>query len=416
MDANNSPHSPARRRFVSALAGAAAVGAAGWAAARPLLVNPCRAALPAELGASPWLAEIWKGLDPAQVWDCHVHVAGTGDGGSGIEIGRQLSSWLYPVQYVQRLFYMNAGCAHDAPGQVDASYAARLQNLVEAMPAGFKVLLFAFEQFHDEAGRPVPEHMAFHVPDAYARRLAAEYPAGFEWAASIHPYRPDAVDALQSAIAGGARAVKWLPAAMGMDPASAKCDAFYRVLADARVPLIVHCGEEKAVKGGDTQHLGNPLLLRRALDAGVPVVVAHCASIGDDVDLDAGSAGPRRASFDLFARLMAEPRATNGLYGDISAIVLRNRDTDCIRALLQRSEWHPRLLNGSDYPLPGVLPIVSPAALARAGLLPADAVADLESVREHNPLLFDLAVKRLLNWEGKTFPVSVFETRRVFSV
>lgn len=410
------PHSPARRRFVSLLAGTAAIGAAGWAAARPLLVNPCRAALPPELVASPWLAKAWQGLDPVQVWDCHVHVAGTGDGGSGIEIGPQLSSWLYPVQYAQRLFYMNAGCAHDAPGQVDASYAARLRNLVEGMPAGFKVLLFAFERFHDEAGRPVPEHMAFHVPDTYARRLAAQYPAGFEWVASIHPYRPDAVDALQAAVAGGARAVKWLPAAMGMDPASPKCDAFYRVLAEARVPLIVHCGEEKAVKGGDTQHLGNPLLLRRALDAGVKVVVAHCATIGDDIDLDAGSAGQHRPSFDLFARLMAEPRAKDRLYGDISAIVLRNRNSDRIKALLQRSEWHPRLLNGSDYPLPGILPIVSPGALARAGLLPAEAVADLAAVREHNPLLFDLAVKRLLTWGGQAFPAAVFETRRVFEV
>ncbi len=412
MDSRRAPPSPRRRRFLGMLAGTAA----GWAAARPLLVNPCRAALPPEFAASPWLARAWAGLDPAQVWDCHVHVAGTGDGGSGIEIGPQLSSWLYPVQYTQRLFYMNAGCAHDAPGRVDASYAARLRNLVEGMPAGFKALLFAFERFHDEAGRPVPEHMAFHVPDAYARWLAAEFPAGFEWAASIHPYRPDAVDALQAAIAGGARAVKWLPAAMGMDPASPKCDAFYRVLAEARLSLIVHCGEEKAVKGGDTQHLGNPLLLRRALDAGVKVVVAHCATIGEDIDLDAGSAGPRRASFDLFARLMAEPRAKDRLYGDISAIVLRNRDSERIKALLQRGEWHPRLLNGSDYPLPGILPIVSPAALARAGLLPAEAVADLEGIREHNPLLFDLAVKRLLAWEGQSFPTAVFETRRVFQV
>ena len=414
MNLKTPPQSPARRRFVTALTGTVAVGAAGWAAARPLLINPCRAALPPQLAASPWLARAWEGVDPARVWDCHVHVAGTGDGGSGIEIGPQLSSWLYPVQYAQRLFYMNAGCAHDAPGRVDASYAARLQNLVEGMPSGFKVLLFAFERPYDEAGHPLAEHMAFHVPDTYARQLAAAYPAGFEWVASIHPYRPDAVDALQAAIAGGARAVKWLPAAMGMDPASPKCDAFYRLLAEARLPLIVHCGEEKAVKGGDTQHLGNPLLLRRALDAGVTVVVAHCASIGEDIDVDAGSAGPRRESFELFARLMAEPRAQELLHGDISALVLRNRSPERIKAILQRTDWHGRLLNGSDYPLPGVLPIISPAALARAGLLPAEAVDDLEAAREHNPLLFDFALKRLLAWEGKSFPAAVFETRRVF--
>ena len=408
------PYAPARRRFVSLLAGGAAVGAAGWAMARPLLVNPCRAALPPELTASPWLRQTWAGLDPAQVWDCHVHVAGTGDGGSGIEIGPQLSSWLYPVQYAQRLFYMNAGCAHDAPGQMDASYAARLRNLVEDMPAGFKVLLFAFERYHDAAGRPQNEHLAFHVPNAYARQLAASYPAGFEWVASIHPYRPDAVAALSEAVAGGARAVKWLPAAMGMDPQSPRCDAFFRVLADARLPLIVHCGEERAVKGSDSQHLGNPLRLRRALDAGVRVVVAHCASLGHDIDIDRGPHGPRRDSFELFARLMGESRAESLLYGDISAITQRNRPLSVMQTLLSRTDWHGRLLHGSDYPLPGILPLTSPSVLARAGLLPAGAVPDLAAIREHNPLLFDLALKRLLRWQGHSFPAPVFETRRVF--
>jgi mannonate dehydratase len=27
--------------------------------------------------------------------------------------------------------------------------------------------------------------------------------------------------------------------------------------------------------------------------------------------------------------------------------------------LLERQEWHTRFLNGSDYPLPGVIPILS---------------------------------------------------------
>lgn len=406
--------SPTRRRLVSLLAGGAALAAAGWTAARPVLVNPCRAALPPALAASPWLTAVWQGLDPARVWDCHAHIAGTGDGASGIEIGPQLSSVFYPLQYAQRLFYMNAGCVHDAPGKVDASYVARLQNLVAGMPAGFKVMLFAFERFHGDDGRPAPERTAFHVPDAYARRLAGENPESFEWVASIHPYRPAAVAALEAAIADGARAVKWLPAAMGMDPASPRCEAFYRVLAERRVPLIVHCGEEKAVKGGDAQALGNPLRLRRALDAGVPVVVAHCASIGHDSDSDRGADGPARPSFELFARLMAEPRAAGLLHGDISAITLRNRKIAVIKTLLERSDWHGRLLHGSDYPLPGILPLVSLTTLAGENLLPSEAVGDLEAVREHNPLLFDLAVKRLLSWQGARFPASVFETRNFF--
>lgn len=400
-----------RRRFVGLLGGAAALSATGWSLARPAVVNPCRVAIPAALLDSPWLQQAWAGIDPAQLWDCHVHVAGLGDGGSGIEIGPQLSSPLHPLNYAQRLFYMNAGCAHDAPGKVDQAYVARLLNLCDAMPVGFKVLLFAFEHFHDAQGNAHREHSAFYVPNAWAAKLAGDFPARFEWAASLHPYRADAVERLNTAIAGGARAVKWLPAAMGMDPADARCHAFYRVLAESGTPLIVHCGEEKAVKGSDTQAYGNPLRLRPALDAGVKVVVAHCASLGTDTDDD----GRRRPSFELFLRLMGEPRARDLLYGDISAITQRNRQPAIIRTLLARSDLHERLLHGSDYPLPGILPLTSPAALVRARLLPVGAVNDLEILRQHNPLFFDFALKRLLAWQGHAFSPAVFQTRRVFS-
>lgn len=402
---------PNRRRLLGLLAGGAALSTAGWASAKPLLVNQCRVAIPAGLIDSPWLQQAWAGIDPAQLWDCHVHLAGIGDGGSGIVVGPQLSSPLHPLHYAQRLFYMNAGCAHEAPGKVDQAYVARLLNLCDAMPAGFKVMLFAFERFHDGQGEAHPEHSAFYVPNAWAAKLAGDFPARFEWVASLHPYQPAAVDTLKQAISQGARAVKWLPAAMGMDPADAKCAAFYRVLAESGTPLIVHCGEEKAVKGSNTQAFGNPLRLRRALDAGVKVVVAHCASLGDDLDDD----GKLRSSFDLFLKLMAEPRAKGLLYGDISAITQRNRQPALIRRLLEGEDLHERLLHGSDYPLPGVVPLTSTSALAKAGLLPKLAINDLDILRQHNPLLFDFTLKRLLNWQGHSFSPAVFNTRRIFA-
>jgi hypothetical protein len=90
-----------------------------------------------------------------------------------------------------------------------------------------------------------------------------------------------------------------------------------------------------------------------ALDHGVRVVIAHCASLGEDQDEDRGHDGPRVSSFSLFSRLMGEQRYARLLFGDISAINLRNRDLGVIRHLLEREDWHPRLLFGTDYPLPG---------------------------------------------------------------
>jgi len=397
-----------------ALVAAAGIGGAALAHMRkPFLLNPCLAPESVTLNENPWLARVWQGLDPAQVWDCHVHLTGIGDSGRGPWMSEKLLRLRHPVLYIQRLFYMNGACvACESGASVDEKYVRRLARQARSMPAGFKTMLFAFDWLHGDDGQPDAESSTFYVPDAYARQVAAEYPDVFEWVASIHPYRADAVDRLQAAAAQGARAVKWLPPAQNIDPASKRCDAFYAALARLRLPLITHCGEEKAAQGVSLAHLGNPLLLRRALDAGVRVVVAHCASYGEDEDLD--QPGSRRESFDLFARLMDRPEWKENLFGDISAIALRNRSPATIKTLLSREDWHGRLLNGSDYPLPGILPIVSPAALARHGLLPEEAVAELDKLRQANALYFDLALKRSLNWQGKSFPAGVFETRAFF--
>lgn len=404
-----------RRRFLTGLgAGAALLGGGGAALARQRVWNPCRASVPPAIADHDIVRAAWDGIDPAQLWDAHAHLAGIGDGASGIRINPRMLSLLHPAEYVQRLFYLNAGCAHQAPGRVDQSYVERLHNLADGMTPGFKLLLFAFEQAHDADGRPRPELTAFHVPDATARDVARAHPAYFEWACSIHPLREDCVEALEAAAKDGARAVKWLPPAMGIDPASPACDRFYAALARLDLPLITHAGEEKAVAGAGRPEWGNPLRLRRALEHGVRVVVAHCASLGEDADEDRGRHGPKVPSIDLFARLMDEPRFAGRLFGDISAITLRNRRLAVIRRLVERDDWHPRLLFGTDYPLPGILPLVSPARLAADDLLPAAAVPVLETLREHNPLLFDFVLKRQLRAGDRRLAASVFATRPFF--
>jgi mannonate dehydratase len=229
--------------------------------------------------------------------------------------------------------------------------------------------------------------------------------------ASIHPYRADALARLDHALQAGAVAVKWLPSAMNIDLRDPRCRPFYDRLARAGLPLIVHCGEEKAVPGAGRHELGNPLLVRHALAHGATVVVAHCASLGHALDTDRSSA-PAVPAFDLFARLMDEPAQGGRLLGDISAVFQANRTPQVWRTVLRRQDWHARLLHGSDHPLPGVMPLFSPARLQRAGLLAEADVPVLNQVREHNPLLFDLVLKRRLRLPGEagaTLPAGVFE-------
>src|SRR5205823_5905472 len=130
-------------------------------------------------------------------------------------------------QYARRKFFLNAGCVDEAKGGVDVAYVARVQGLVDGLVAsggpGAKLILLAFDRAYDENGKPDLDATTFYVPDAYARDTARADPRRFEWAASIHPYRADALDALERAKAEGARAVKWLPPAMNIDPASPRC-------------------------------------------------------------------------------------------------------------------------------------------------------------------------------------------------
>ena len=343
-----------------------------------------------------------------------MHLVGTGDGGSGIYINPRTASVLNPALYARRLFFLNAGCVHDAPGSVDRSYVERMANLVAGLRPGVKLLLLAFERVHDTHGVPDLERSSFYVPDAYARDIARGQPQYFEWAASIHPYRGDALEALAQAKRDGARAVKWLPAAMGIDPASPRCERYYEALRSLALPLITHAGAERAVVGNDFDDYGNPLRLRPALDAGVRVVIAHCASLGEDRDLDRGENGPHVASFALFERLMREPRYEKLAFGDISSITQSNRAGGVLARVLVEEGWHARLLNGSDYPLPGVMPIYSVDYLVSLGLLDTSAATVLSEIRRHNALAFDFVLKRTLRANGKRFAARIFQTRRFF--
>ncbi len=379
------------------------------------LRNECRAQLPAALLDHPHVRAAWDGLDPVNVWDTHVHLVGTGDSGSGIYVNPEMSRPANPLLYARYLFYLNAGCVHDTPGRIDQTFAARLLNLVEAMRPGFKAMLFAFDCAVDAQGRELLDQTMFKVPDAYAASVARANPTHFEWAASIHPYRTDALERLTHAVQNGARAVKWLPNAMQIDPAAARCDAFYAAMARFGLPLITHAGYEQAVHSPEGQAYGNPLRLRRALDQGVKVIVAHCASLGDDVDLDVGPDGPRVPSFALFRRLMSEERYRGRLFGDVSAMILRNRVGPSLAEVIEQTDWHDRLVHGSDYPLPGILPVVSIDGLVRDGFLAAEVVPVLREVRQHNPLMFDFLLKRHLRWGGRRLSNSVFETRALFA-
>lgn len=400
-----------RRRFMCCGAAAAGLFSSLGAAAPPN--NPCEGALPESLRNHELLARCWEGLDPAEMWDVHAHLLGTGDSGSGCRINAQMTQWWHPVEVLRRRVVLSGACVPPDSPCVDRAYVQRLTQLTHDFPVGSRWMLYAFDEALDAQGHARPEWTTFHVPDRYAQATAAANSARFAWVASIHPYHPDALVRLDAAIRNGAVAIKWLPSSMNIDLRDARLKPFYDRLAKARLPLIIHCGEEKAVPGAGQDELGNPLLARVALSAGVRVIIAHCASLGTALDLD--QKRPRRVpAFELFARLMDERAWDQLLLGDVSALFQSNRSPEVWKTVLTRRDWHARLLHGSDYPLPGVGPLYRLSGLLRASVLTESHAAVLESVREHNPLLFDWMLKRLVRWQGQGFETAVFATRRHF--
>lgn len=406
-----------RRRVLWCLGG----GAAALAAARLALPRWLAPGAPGgieDLGPDARrLVELaFEGLDPGLVWDAHVHVVGLGAGGSGCRVAPAMRSHLHPVRRLQFDVYLAAsGVRH--PERADEEYVERLLALQRAANPSGRLLLFAFDAHVDEAGAEVPARTNFSTPFEHVLGIARAHPEALP-VASVHPYRGDALGRLERAAEAGAVAVKWLPNAMGIDPGSARCDAFYERLAGLGLPLITHAGLELAVHAAEAQRLGNPLRLRRALDHGVKVVVAHCASLGESQDLDAPE--ERQAqSFDLFLRLMGEAQYEKTLWGEISALTLVNRCRRPLRELLAAPELHPRLVNGSDYPLPAVDPLVSARWLHHLGYLEDGEAQPLEEIQAVNPLLFDLVLKRRLRvlegGQARRFAPAVFESARLFA-
>ena len=398
-----------RRWLVAGIASAGLVGAAVWRLwPDEGLTNPCLGPLPGDLRDHPLLREAWSGLDPQRVWDGHVHLFASADAAHADD-----SPWPHWLAAAQARFIANAACTDPGADDFAAAYVAGLIELLTAMPAGYKAVLLAMDRNHDPSGKPRPELTHFSVANSLCMDAARRAPERLEWAASIHPYRHDAVEELARVTALGARAIKWIPAAQAIDPGDARCDDFFAALAASGLPLITHTGAERATPGDDG--LGNPLRLRRALDHGVRVVAAHCASMGASRDLDAGGDGPLVSNFSLFERLMDEPRYQHLLFGDLAAIPQTARTGAALERIILRGatgeDWSGRLLHGSDYPLPGLMPLYSPRLLAEQGLIDTTAVEPLAAIRRHNPLLFDFVVKRHLRVAGRRLADAIFHTR-----
>ena len=139
--------------------------------------------------------------------DCHVHVVGTGTGGTGC--------WYRPCGFTrigEPLLVRAVGLTRrDLYGpDFDRNYIEKLLEFVRGSSLIDRAMLLAHELPHRDDGTPMPERSSFYVPNRYVLELARQHPE-FLAAVSIHPSRKDALDELETCLAGGAAALKCLP-------------------------------------------------------------------------------------------------------------------------------------------------------------------------------------------------------------
>jgi uncharacterized protein len=345
----------------------------------------------------------FDGVDPADghaLADFHIHHVSH-------EMHPSWTSWRHPYRRIRTKVFMRAAGVSMGESASD-DYVTRVVELAKDFPKGTRLYLYALDWSHELDGAPVPERTPLYVSNESVYEVVQQYPDLFVPVISIHPYRDDAVERLRYWSERGCRHVKWLPNSMGIDPAEERVQPFYAAMRELDMVLLSHTGCEHALEAAD-QSLGNPLLLRAALDAGVTTVALHAASDGtcEDIDCPDRSLVP---CFDLFMRMMDEPAYDGLLFGEISAVTFFNHLSRPLRVLLERDDMHHRLVNGSDYPVCAVNIVIQTSALVRQGFLTSEERRLLNEVYRANPLLFDFLVKRTVRHQesGARFSNEVF--------
>jgi predicted TIM-barrel fold metal-dependent hydrolase len=318
-----------------------------------------------------------------QVIDIHCHAAGIGAGNSGCFIGRRMRrSWKYA--YYLKAFAVTSDELEKAG---DILVLQRMSDQLANARSVDKAVVFALDGVVDAHSSLDESRTELYVPNEFISRACRQY-ANLLFGASINPRRRDALDRLDEAVGSGAVLLKWLPSIQGFDPADPSLVPFYRRLAELKLPLLCHTGKEESFSSADNA-LADPGKLRLALEQGVTVIAAHCASNG------------RNDGEPNFARFLALMNRYPNLHGDISALTQINR-LGHLQRVLRYPEYQDRLHYGTDMPLPrtGLT-----SAWFQIGRLPLATIRRLSAYS--NPWDQDLQLKLALGLPPQVFDNTV---------
>lgn len=264
--------------------------------------------------------------------DCHVHLAALPDGDNGCYISpKMLRSPLF------RFLLWKHKLSPQHPREANKKYVDDLLLELRASRHVQKAVLLGMDGYYDSNGIINLAHTDLLVGNDYVLSTAKAFPDELLAGVSINPQRRDAVEEVHRCAEAGAALVKVLPNAQQFNPAEQRYKAFYRALAERKLPFLSHVGYEFSLIGKD-QSVGDPDRLRLALDEGATVIAAHACSYG-------------LILYEKFLPTLKEfVQRYPHFYTDISALTLPNRFRMLLH-LRKYPEIQERLLFGTDYPL-----------------------------------------------------------------
>ncbi len=264
--------------------------------------------------------------------DMHVHLVGHGRNGSG--------NWMNLAWH--RLLmgeFMLWGIGHKADlkdEDFDDTYAAYLAQQVRESSLSHAVVL-AHEEVYTEEGQKL-KFGIFHVTNDWVLTIGKRHPELLP-AVSIHPGRADALQELERCLAAGAVMVKILPPSQNIDCSRPRYQEFFKLMAQAGIPLLSHTGGEYTVPVYNKK-LFSPQLLRQPLECGVTVIAAHAST----------RSAPAWFETDEMPGFLNMLKEYPHLYADNSALNSPNRSHGLATCLTP--EVMAQIVHGSDFPVP----------------------------------------------------------------
>lgn len=205
-------------------------------------------------------------------------------------------------------------------------------------------------------------------------------------AASINPYRKDAMEELEKAVKNNVALVKWLPGLQMFSPNSEKAVNFAKECKKYGLPLLIHVGPEFSFPGNriiNEYHKIDSVF--PILDTGCKVILPHVGGF---------SILKENKELDKLEKLVDE---YPNLYFDNSGILTYHRSGRTIR-VLSRQKIMDRIIYGTDFPVTAYLSPFIQRFLSKQKIINA-----LRIAKEKNSINKDLFIKQDLEFDEKTF-------------